>query len=182
MSHGSLNLLPWRQREAARRRRVYLAVLVSCAVVPGLARFVTGLDTRMEVSEVRAQVSTYAKASQAASELSGDTALLARQIEDLEAWLVELDQLEDQRGMFGALWHELAAELPDSMHFSGLLLEGLRLEVQGFTTSSPDLASYLRRLETASAIESPRLIDLEDESGGKRFGVLATLKILHSER
>ena len=182
MSGLNLNLLPWRQRQMARRRRVYLAVLVSCALLPGLALVLSGLDARAQVNEKRAQASAYAKANQAAAELDEEAALLAREIEHLHAWLAEIDHLEQHRGVFVSLWADLAAQLPDSMHFSALILDGLSLQIQGFTTSSPDLASYLRRLESSSALEAPRLIDLEDEPGGKRFGVQATVRIPASGR
>ncbi|MCY4278790.1 MAG: PilN domain-containing protein [Gammaproteobacteria bacterium] len=177
MSDVRINLLPWRQRLAAKRRRKYFIALAACAVLPGAVVAMLAWHTRAQVNELRAHISILAEANQAATDVVADQTLLAGHIEELQAWQVELNRLERQRSTFVSLWTELARLLPDSIHYQHLMLEDHSLEIQGFTASSPDLATYLRRLETSQVLDSPRLIDLKDEASGKRFGVQATLRI-----
>ncbi len=180
MSDVGINLLPWRQRDAIRRRRRYFASLGLCALLPGLAVALLTWHTRMEVDAVRAEMSTYRQAAHAGGDLADLTSRASQlegQIQDLQAWQVEIDQLDQQRTSVVALWTELATLLPDSMHYRNLTLEDRSLEIQGFTASSPDLATYLRRLEASQVLDSPRLIDLEDEASGKRFGVQTHLRM-----
>ncbi len=176
MSDVRINLLPWRQRLSAKRRRRYFVALGLCAVLPAAAVAMLAWHTLLHINELRGQISILAEANQAAAEVVADQALLAGHIQDLKAWQVELDRLEQQRSIFVSLWTELARLLPDSIHYQRLMLEDHSIEIQGFTASSPDLATYLRRLETSRVLDSPRLVDLKDEASGKRFGVQATLR------
>ena len=177
MSDVRINLLPWRQRLATKRRRRYFVALAACALLPGVAVAISAWHTLLHVNELRAHISVLAEANQAAAEVVADQTLLAGHIQDLQAWQAELDRLERQGSVFVSLWTELAKLLPDSMHYQRLTLEDRSLEIRGFTASSPDLASYLRKLETSQVLDSPRLVDLKDEASGKRFGVQATLRI-----
>ena len=137
--------------------------------------------THLKVDDVRIQSSALASNIEAASDMEAEQALLAGRIRDLEAWQAQIEHLRKRRVDLVAIWSELAVNLPDSMHFSGLTLAGPNFGMQGTTTSSPDLATYLRRLENSAVLDSPRLIDLQDTPLGKQFAVAAVLRNPASE-
>ncbi len=177
MSAHDLNLLPWRKRKEERHRRAYFVMLGMSVVAPCLGAFAMHWERGIEVSRLRAEVAGYRLAIESTEQMEAERALLGNHILEAEGWLAEFERLLQRRGDFLRLWTELAAHLPDSMHYQTVVLEGSSVTLSGVTSSSPDLATYMRRLEASALFASPRLIDLEDTPSGHKFGIEARLAV-----
>lgn len=170
-----VNLLPWRQRREKQQQHTYFLMLALSVLLPSIAAFLLHWEQSMEVDRLRSEISRYKQAGERSEGIKDKQALLIGRIDEAEAWLVEYEAFVAHRTLFVKLWGELARHLPDSMHYRSLQLEDSSLTLTGMTMSSPDLATYMRRLEASPVFVAPRLIDLEDAPVGHRFGIEAEL-------
>ena len=177
MTNQAVNLLPWRERKARKRQRTYLVILAMSVILPCLGAFLLHWEKGKEVDRLRSEISSHRLAIEDIKEIEDEQALLTSKIAEAEAWLVEYEVFFARRTLFLRLWSELARHLPDSMHYRSLRLDSSRLTLTGITSSSPDLATYMRRLEASSVFVSPRLIDLEDAPAGHQFGIEASVAL-----
>lgn len=173
MTGHAVNLLPWRVRQEEKRRRTYFSMLALSVILPSLAAALLHWEKGKAVDEVRSELSDLKFAQERIEGIKDEQALLASRTAEAEAWLAEYEVFYARRLLFLRLWSELARHLPDSMHYRKLQLERRGLMLAGVTSSSPDLATFMRRLEASPAIASPRLTDLEDTPLGHRFGIEA---------
>ncbi len=173
-----INLLPWRARANARRRRLYLVLLTGSVSLPCCLMLAVHLERSLEVAQLRAELAHQRFAIDAATAAQAEETRLISAIEQTESWLAACDQFLARRSLFVRLWQELATHLEASMHYRHVMLEHETVSLRGITRSSPDLATYLRRLEASPLFLSPRLIDLEDTALGHEFGITATIATL----
>lgn len=177
MTNQAVNLLPWRERQDRRRQVAYFLVLAMSVILPCLGALLLHSETGREVERLRSEISGYRLANDRTELIKEQQARLTSKIDQAENWLAEYEVLLARRMLFLRLWSELAQHLPDSMHYQSLELERSSLILTGVTNSSPDLATYMRRLEASSVFVSPRLIELEDSLAGHQFGIEASLAL-----
>ncbi len=175
MTDQAVNLLPWRQRQEKKRQRTYFLILAMSVVLPGFGAFLLHWEKGKEVDQLRREVRGYRLAGERLEEIKHQQALVTSRIDESEAWLIEYEVFFERRLLFLKLWSELARHLPDSIHYRSFKLDRSSLTLTGMTSSSPDLATYMRRLEASSVFVSPRLIDLEDTPTGHQFEIEASL-------
>ena len=166
-----INLLPWRARAAARRRRNFLFVLGMAVVLPVLGVSVMNLRSGRELTQIRADLTSLQAASGRVEDLRAERSLLLTEIEEAQFWLRDFDALLVRRARLPHIWGELALHLRGSMHLQRVELDEDTLRIAGVTNSSPDLATYMRRLEASPSFVAARLIDLADTSGGHSFAI-----------
>lgn len=150
-------------------------MLALSLVIPGLGAFIMHWERGMEVMRLRAEMVGYRLVIERMEQMEDERGLLHNKILEAEGWLSDFDQFLERRGHFLRLWTELATHLQDSMHYQSVALEKSSVFLTGVTGSSPDLATYMRRLEASTLFASPRLIALEDTPSGHRFGIEAQL-------
>ena len=178
MTNQAVNLLPWRERQERKRQCTYFLILAMSVILPCFGAFLLHWEKGKEVDRLRSEISGYRLASERLGEIKDEQELLTSRIAEADSWLVEYEVIFERRLLFLRFWSELARHLPDSMHYQSLQLDRSSLNLTGMTNSSPDLATYMRRLEASSVFDSPRLIDLEDMSAGHQFGIEANLAVL----
>ena len=177
MTNQAVNLLPWRERQERKRQRTFFLILTMSVILPCFSAFLLHWEKGKEVDRLHSEISGYRLASERLEEIKDEQVQLTSRLAEAESWLVEYEVFFERRLRFLKLWSELARHLPDSMHYRSLQLDGSSLNLTGMTNSSPDLATYMRRLEASSVFDSPRLIDLEDTPAGHQFGIEASLAI-----
>lgn len=175
-----LNLLPWRERLEKRRKAQYLLWLSLALAAPCLAATWLNLQAKTELDSLRDQIASAAQEREAMQQLAEARQEASIRIATRREWLEDYEALRRRRSLTLDIWSELARHLPDAIYYDGIAAEGDEIRITGFTASSPELASYLRRLEASATFPSPRLTDLEDHPYGHKFAIEAKFGALET--
>lgn len=172
-----INLLPWRAAERKQRQKQFG---VWTALAFGAAAVVTGL--------------VYLSVAGAISSQGEKNALLAREIEKLDAQITEILGLEAQRARMKArmevieklqrsrpevvhLFDQLARTLPDGVYLTSVKQTDKRLEIKGVAQSSTRVSALMRNIDASEWMENPDLEVVETKRGsalGSDFTMFAT--------
>ena len=175
MTAPALNLLPWRERGERRGRRIYWLALAACLILPCLLASALNLQARSELLALRKEIRQASVEREAMARLGEQQQRIEGEIDASKGWLKAFERLGERRALVLELWSELSLHLPDSAYYERIATHSEGVLITGITDSSPELASYLRRLEASPSFASPRLIDLEDHPNGHRFSVEADI-------
>lgn len=170
-----LNLLPWRERLEKRRKAHYLLWLGVALGAPCLVALWLNLQAGAALETMREQIADAATDREAIQEMAEAREEATSSVATLHKWLEDHSALRQRRSLLLDVWSELSRHLPDAIYYERIASEGPEIRITGFTASSPELASYLRRLEASATFSSPRLTDLEDHPYGHRFAIEARL-------
>ena len=152
-----INLLPWRQALAERRRKYWLAFLLAfaCAALAAvwladqvidqaidrqvtrndhLGKDIAGLDSRIKTID----------------DLQEQSQLLAQRMKVVQ-------DLHDARSSGAQLLDQLARAVPDGVHLHEVVAKGDTVSISGTAESSQDIAQLMRRLEAAQGAHSTQL-------------------------
>ena len=152
-----INLLPWRQALAERRRKYLLAGLLAfaCAALAAVWLADQVIDQAIDRQVTRND--------HLGKEINGLDSRI-RTIDDLQERSQQLAQrmkvvqdLHDSRSSGAQLLDQLARAVPDGVHLHEVVAKGDTVSISGSAESSQDIAQLMRRLEAAEGAHSTRL-------------------------
>lgn len=142
-----INLLPWRQALAQRRRKYFLAFLLAFACV---ALAAVWLADQVIDQAIDRQVTRNDR-------VGSDVGALDSRIKTIDDLQVQSQQLaermkvvqdlHDNRSSGAMLLDQLARAVPDGVHLHEVVANGDTLSISGSADSSQDIAQLMRRLE-----------------------------------
>ena len=169
-----INLLPWRQALAERRRKYFLIVLVAFACLAlatlwladqvidqAIDRQVTRNDhVRMGVAVQDSRIKTI-------DDLQVQSQQLAERMKVVQ-------DLHDNRSAGAQLLDQLARAVPDGVHLHEVVAKGDTVSISGSAESSKDIAQLMRRLEASEGAHATRLqhVRTEGTHGNNEFQLM----------
>ncbi|MCK6187117.1 PilN domain-containing protein [Pseudomonas sp. EYE_354] len=169
-----INLLPWRQALAERRRKYLLAFLLAFVCV---ALAAVWLADQVIDQAIDRQVTRN-------NHLDKDVALQAssiKTIDDLQERSQQLAQrmkvvqdLHDGRSASAQLLDQLARAVPEGVHLHEVVAKGDTVSISGSAESSQDIAQLMRRLEASEGGHAARLqhVRTEGAHGNNEFQMM----------
>lgn len=158
-----INLLPWRQALAERRRKFFLMLLLAFACV---ALAAVWLADQVIDQAIDRQVTRN-------SHLDKDDAVLDSRIKTIDDLHVQSQQLaqrmkvvedlHDGRSAGAQLLDQLARAVPDGVHLHEVVAKGDTVSIRGSAESSQDIAQLMRRLEATEGAHATRLQHVRTE-------------------
>jgi type IV pilus assembly protein PilN len=152
-----INLLPWRAELRQRRKKEFLVALGGSLVVAVGVAYLSKLTVQGQTSaqEGRNQI------------LRGEIADLDKQIaeittlesqrERLEARIQVITQLQRSRPEVVHLFDELVNAVPEGVHFTEVIQQGSRIQVQGNAQSSTRVSALMRNIDDSEWLRAPGL-------------------------
>ena len=169
-----INLLPWRQALAERRRKYFLVFLLTFACV---ALAAVWLADQVIDQAIDRQVTRN-------NHLSKDVTIqdsriktiddLQEQSQQLAARMKVVQDLHESRSASAQLLDQLARAVPDGVHLHEVVAKGNTVKVSGSAESSQDIAQLMRRLEASEGAHATRLqhVRAEGQGGGNEFQLM----------
>ncbi|MCR4540715.1 PilN domain-containing protein [Pseudomonas sp. 18.1.10] len=169
-----INLLPWRQALAERRRKFFLMLLLAFACV---ALAAVWLADQVIDQAIDRQVTRN-------SHLDKDVAVLDSRIKTIDDLHVQSQQLaqrmkvvedlHDGRSAGAQLLDQLARAVPDGVHLHEVVAKGDTVSIRGSAESSQDIAQLMRRLEATGGAHATRLqhVRTEGARGANEFQLM----------
>lgn len=169
-----INLLPWRQALAERRRKYFLGFLLAFA---GVALAAVWLADQVIDQAIDRQVTRN-------SHMDKDIAVLdsrIKTIDDLQEQSQQLaermkvvEDLHDGRSSGAQLLDQLARSVPDGVHLHEVVAKGDTVSIRGSAESAQDIAQLMRRLEAVEGSRATRLQQVRTEGarGSKEFQLM----------
>lgn len=169
-----INLLPWRQALAERRRKYFLMCLLAFGCV---ALAAVWLADQVIDRAIDRQVTRN-------NHLGKEVAVLdsrIKTIDDLQEQSQQLAErmkvvqdLHEARSASAQLLDQLARAVPDGVHLHEVVAKGDTVSVSGSAESSQDIAQLMRRLEASEGARTTRLqhVRAEGERGANEFQLM----------
>ncbi|RQO58936.1 PilN domain-containing protein [Pseudomonas sp. KBW05] len=169
-----INLLPWRQALAERRRKFFLMLLLAFA---GVALAAVWLADQVIDQAIDRQVTRN-------NHLDKDVAVLDSRIKTIDDLHVQSQQLaqrmkvvedlHDGRSAGAQLLDQLARAVPDGVHLHEVVAKGDTVSIRGSAESSQDIAQLMRRLEATEGAHAARLqhVRTEGARGANEFQLM----------
>ncbi|MBB4814333.1 MULTISPECIES: PilN domain-containing protein [Pseudomonas] len=169
-----INLLPWRQAQAERRRHYFVALLLAFVC---MALVVVWLADQVIDQAIDRQVTRN-------NHLGNDIATQDSSIKtlgDLEAQSQQLAErmkvvqdLHNGHSSGARLLDQLARAVPDGVHLHEVVAKGDTLSISGTAESSQDIAQLMRRLEASEGAHGARLqhVRTEGAQGSNGFQLM----------
>ena len=169
-----INLLPWRQALAERRRKYLLAGLLAfaCAALAAVWLADQVIDQAIDRQVTRND--------HLGKEINGLDSRI-RTIDDLQERSQQLAQrmkvvqdLHDSRSSGAQLLDQLARAVPDGVHLHEVVAKGDTVSIRGSAESSQDIAQLMRRLEATEGAHATRLqhVRTEGARGANEFQLM----------
>jgi len=169
-----INLLPWRQALAERRRKYFLAFLLAFA---GVALAAVWLADQVIDRAIDRQVTRN-------NYLDKDVAVLDSRIKTIDDLQLQGQQLEERmkvvqdlhegRSSSAQLLDQLARAVPDGVHLHEVVAKGDTVSISGSADSSQDIAQLMRSLEASEGAHATRLqhVRMEGTRGNNEFQLM----------
>ncbi|MFL1542024.1 PilN domain-containing protein [Pseudomonas sp. O39] len=169
-----INLLPWRQALAERRRKYFLIFLLAFAGVALAAVWLADqvIDQAIDRQVTRNNHLTKEVAVQDSRIKTIDD--LQEQSQQLAARMKVVQDLHESRSASAQLLDQLARAVPDGVHLHEVVAKGNTVSVSGSAESSQDIAQLMRRLEASEGAHATRLqhVRAEAQGGGNAFQLM----------
>ena len=161
-----INLLPWREEERKRRQKEF-GLAAAGAVLAGVAvTMLTLLAYNQMISNQQARnerlTDEIAELQKSIEEIDG----LERQKERLLARMEIIEQLQKSRPEIVHLFDEVARELPEGVHLTGVRQTGKRIEVRGVAQSSTRVSALMRQFDASEWLTDPQVERVETTQSG----------------
>lgn len=164
MAH--INLLPWREKLRAQRRRDFGVMLVSGVVLTllfmwGWHEFNLGL---IDYQKRRNQylTSEIQKVEQQLKEIRA----LEKTKQQLIARMKVVESLQASRPQIVHLFDELVSTLPDGVYLTQVTQKGDSVSVQGKAQSNARVSAYMRGIEASPWLTTPTLGVIQQQGKG----------------
>ncbi|MGQ4878446.1 PilN domain-containing protein [Billgrantia sp. LNSP4103-1] len=172
-----INLLPWRERQRARRSRYFYLALAITALLGAAGGL--GLTYHYD-SAMKAQNERNAHILARMQQLDGDIrsigeyeAIRERMIGQVQVF----SDLQQGRSQTVMVFRDLTLSLVDGVHYTQLSRQGEQLRLTGQAESNHQVSEQMRSLSAAPAFSEPVLSEVEAEDDGsarRRFNLGAT--------
>ncbi|SCX35273.1 type IV pilus assembly protein PilN [Pseudomonas sp. NFACC25] len=169
-----INLLPWRQALAERRRKYFLILLVAFACVALATVWLAdqvidqAIDRQVTRNDhVRKDVGVLDSRIQTIDDLQVQSQQLAERMKVVQ-------DLHDNRSAGAQLLDQLARAVPDGVHLHEVVAKGDTVGISGSAESSQDIAQLMRRLEASEGAHATRLqhVRTEGTRGNNEFQLM----------
>ncbi|WP_242170428.1 MULTISPECIES: PilN domain-containing protein [unclassified Pseudomonas] len=169
-----INLLPWRQALAERRRKYFLVFLLAFA---GVALAAVWLADQVIDQAIDRQVTRNNHLSKEVTIQDSRIKTiddLQEQSQQLAARMKVVQDLHESRSAGAQLLDQLARAVPDGVHLHEVVAKGNTVKVSGSAESSQDIAQLMRRLEASEGAHATRLqhVRAEGQGGGNEFQLM----------
>ncbi|MFO2463158.1 PilN domain-containing protein [Pseudomonas sp. 15FMM2] len=161
-----INLLPWREERAERRRKYFLLFLLAIALAALAAIWLADrvIDRAIDRQVARnnhlnKQVTVLDSRIKTIDELS-------EQRRQLMARMKVVEDLQDDRSSGERLFDQLARAVPDGVQLREVSVTGSSIEVSGTAASSHDVARLMRSLEDSPGLQNPGLRHVRADEAG----------------
>ena len=158
-----INLLPWRQALAERRRKYLLVLLLAFACVALAALW---LADQVIDQAIDRQVSRNSRLEEHIA--TQDSRI--RTIDDLQARSQQLAErmkvvqdLHDARSSGARLFEQLARSVPEGVHLHEVVANGDTISIRGTAESNQDIARLMQQLKPIHGSSSTRLQRVQPE-------------------
>ncbi|MGM0703045.1 MAG: PilN domain-containing protein [Pseudomonadota bacterium] len=163
-----INLLPWREKQRARRsRRFYLALVLMVGLGAG-----GGLGiTHLYQAELSAQQQRNAHVREAIATLDQDIRSITEYEAVRERMAGQLDvfgELQQGRSQTVAVFRDLTRSLVEGVHYTSLARQGERLRLTGLAETDSQVSDQLRALAAVPSLAEPVLSEVESTDGAQR--------------
>ena len=160
-----INLLPWRQALAQRKRKYFLMFLLAfgCAALAAVWLADQVIDQAIDRQVARN------------SHLDKEVAIvdsriktidnLQEQSQQLAERMKVVQDLHDARSSSTQVFDQLARAVPEGVHLHEVVANGDTISVSGSAESSQDIAQLMRRLEAAQGSHATQLQHVRAEGG-----------------
>ena len=167
---STINLLPWRDLERARRTRAMVGAMVGAVLAGVLVVTAVGwyLQRCVEVQERRNLL------------LERETAALESRVEEAQGWRTRQEQLLRRIGVVERLrnsrpgtvrvFDALVNTLVEGAHYGRIERRGQFLEVEGLAASNRLVSALMRNLESSSQFTAAQLKRLYEDPRGDAYG------------
>jgi type IV pilus assembly protein PilN len=161
-----INLLPWREAERKRRQREFLVAtagsVVSAIIVLGLTMFAYNGMINNQIDRNNRLTMEIEELDKSITEIDG----LERQKERLLARMEIIEQLQRSRPEIVHLFDEIARQLPEGVHLTGMRQTGAEVEVRGVAQSSTRVSALMRRVDASEWLTDPDVVRVETTERG----------------
>ncbi|RKR04401.1 type IV pilus assembly protein PilN [Kushneria sinocarnis] len=165
----SINLLPWRARQRERHNRIFLLVVVACALLGGGIGWgraaLVGHQLQLEQARLAHIRDSMTRLQQ---DIASVQSLQARR-EQLQGRIALIRRLEFSRPYTVMIYNALTATLVDGVHFDRVARHGEQLEISGLAGSNRQVSEQLRRLAGSDIFGEPQLQDVRADDKTPRM-------------
>ncbi|WP_448654245.1 PilN domain-containing protein [Pseudomonas fluorescens] len=169
-----INLLPWRQAQAERRRKYFLMFLLAFACVALAAVWLADqvIDQAIDRQVTRNNHLNKEVTIQDSRIKTFDD--LQEQSQQLAQRMKVVQDLHEARSASAQLLDQLARAVPDGVHLHEVVAKGDTVSVSGSAETSQDIAQLMRRLEASEGAHATRLqhVRAEGQGGGNQFQLM----------
>ena len=174
-----INLLPWREERAERRRKFFLIFLLAITTIALVAVW---LADRVIDRAIDRQVARNNHLSKQVTVLDSRIKTIDELREQRQQVMERMKVVEDLQGHRTSgqeLLDQLARAMPDGVQLSEVSVSGTSVEVTGTAVSSDDVTRLMRSLEASNTLRAPNLRHVRAEEGGA--GSAFQLMVDHGE-
>jgi type IV pilus assembly protein PilN len=168
---AKINLLDWREAYRKERLQQFVGVMITVALVSGLAAYIWISIINASIDEQRAR-NQYLESEIAVLEkkVKEIKELKARR-EDLLARMAVIQGLQGKRPLIVRYFDELVRAVPEGVYLVSLSRQGDVVTVEGVTESNVRVSAFMRNLDGAEWFKSPNLSTVKAEP---KFGEQAS--------
>lgn len=163
---ANINLLPWREKLRAQRKRefgmlVLLAVILTGAAL-GYWHWYNSQLIEFQQERNRFLQNEIAKVNKQIKEIRN----LEKVRKQLIARMKVVAELQSQRPLVVHLFDELVTTLPDGVYLNSVVQKGRSVTVEGKAESNARISAYMRNIEASPWLSNPQLRIIEQKGGG----------------
>ncbi|RMG38509.1 MAG: pilus assembly protein PilN [Gammaproteobacteria bacterium] len=162
----NINLLPWRERLRAQRKREFGMLVLLAVILTGAALGYWHWYNE-QLIDFQQERNRYLKNEIAKVDKQ------IREIRDLEKIRRQLisrmkvvAELQSQRPLVVHLFDELVATLPDGVYLNSVVQKGRSVTVEGKAESNARISAYMRNIEASPWLSNPQLRIIQQKGGG----------------
>lgn len=152
-----INLLPWRAELRQRRKKEFLVALAGSLVVAMGVAYLSKLTVQGQTSAQQGRNQILRGEIADLDKQIAEITTLESQRERLEARIQVITQLQRSRPEVVHLFDELVNAVPEGVHFTEVIQQGSRIEVQGNAQSSTRVSALMRNIDDSEWLRQPGL-------------------------
>lgn len=152
-----INLLPWRAELRQRRKKEFLVALAGSLVVAMGVAYLSKLTVQGQTSAQQGRNQILRAEIADLDKQIAEINTLESQRERLEARIQVITQLQRSRPEVVHLFDELVNAVPEGVHFTEVIQQGTRIQVQGNAQSSTRVSALMRNIDDSEWLRAPGL-------------------------
>lgn len=169
----SFNLLPWRERQQATRRRRALAALAMGAIGALVLLAALELALRHQLGGQEQRIGQLRNAITTQRRAAADREALQERVAHTSALLAEIDRIRRANASALTWLAGLPAEVPEGLRLTGLTLAGQAWELHGLAADLNQSAALLAQVRAMPMVSDVRIEQLQSNPDMSRQFVLA---------